>query len=547
MGCGVGKRWARGSSSFLSESLEARRHLSAAVAAGSTTVKPASSVVAPAISVAAAAVTQPTQSRSFRLLDASFGSNANGGGGFQHAWWPGQAGLSPGNGKFDPSYTRITNLAKIAKNGGRAPWNNELVAPGTPTFLDFETDAGRDAAYYKKRFDWFHQTAPNIELGVYGLAIGLDKLNRTQVVNATAKQLAAIDAACQKMAPAVKSLDFLTIDSYMLGPKDVDRDLKFIEAYSSILRRNFPDKPIVTWTWGAYHPNWNKAHTVLSDQVMQRYIDTCMRFSDAMLVWGPKSDNTKLKSMSAKSVELQQQQAQRPEIDLAISGNTIDESSTDAITLTVSRTGDTAASLTIDLAIGGDAINGLDYDLLPGSVTIAAGASSAQIMIKPIDDRWFDPGEAVEITVDDSKNYTTGDSDSVSISIVDNETSDGLFAAGISFQVDGTPPLDGYLTDTGLAFSQHDNGMTYGWSSENIWTARQRNSSLSPDERYDSLIHMQYGGVNRAWEMAVPDGTYQVHLVAGDAGYYSGNNYRINVEGSLAVDGAPTNASSTLR
>ncbi len=64
--------------------------------------------------------------------------------------------------------------------------------------------------------------------------------------------------------------------------------------------------------------------------------------------------------------------------------------------------------------------------------------------------------------------------------------------------------------------------------------------SLSADQRYDTLNQMQYGGVNRFWEVAVPNGTYQVHLVAGDPNYFTGNIYKINVENAPAINGTPT-------
>src|SRR5205814_3946145 len=82
------------------------------------------------------------------------------------------------------------------------------------------------------------------------------------------------------------------------------------------------------------------------------------------------------------------------------------------------------------------------------------------------------------------------------------------------------------------------NGLTYGWNADNSINARDKNSSLSPDQRYDTFIHMQKGGSFR-WDMAVPNGTYTVRAAAGDAGYID-STYKINVEGVLTVDGTPT-------
>ena len=51
----------------------------------------------------------------------------------------------------------------------------------------------------------------------------------------------------------------------------------------------------------------------------------------------------------------------------------------------------------------------------------------------------------------------------------------------------------------------------------------------------DTLNH--FGG--KTWELAIPNGTYSVHLVAGDAGFYD-SVYKIDAEGMRVVDGTPT-------
>jgi hypothetical protein len=49
---------------------------------------------------------------------------------------------------------------------------------------------------------------------------------------------------------------------------------------------------------------------------------------------------------------------------------------------------------------------------------------------------------------------------------------------------------------------------------------------------------MQQNG-NYSWSIAVPNGTYSVHLVAGDPSSFFGN-YQIAVDGTLTVSGFPT-------
>jgi len=58
---------------------------------------------------------------------------------------------------------------------------------------------------------------------------------------------------------------------------------------------------------------------------------------------------------------------------------------------------------------------------------------------------------------------------------------------------------------------------------------------MKPNEDPDK---MQKGGT-RFWEISVPNGTYNVLIVAGDAAAFD-SIYRINVEGVLIVNGTPS-------
>ncbi len=110
----------------------------------------------------------------------------------------------------------------------------------------------------------------------------------------------------------------------------------------------------------------------------------------------------------------------------------------------------------------------------------------------------------------------------------------------INFQPSGAAVPSGYLADTGPVYGSRGNGYSYGWNTSNTANTRDRNSARSADQRYDTFNHMQKGGT-RTWEIAVPNGTYTVFVVAGDATAYD-SVYRINVEGVLTVSGTPTSA-----
>ena len=114
------------------------------------------------------------------------------------------------------------------------------------------------------------------------------------------------------------------------------------------------------------------------------------------------------------------------------------------------------------------------------------------------------------------------------------------FSARINFQPAGAPVPSGYLADTGATYGNR-NGLTYGWSTNVSSTTRDRNASDSADQRYDTLVHTQNSGSAR-WDIAVPNGEYDVRLVAGDAGYHD-SVFRFNIENRLALSGTPTSGS----
>jgi glucose/arabinose dehydrogenase len=109
-----------------------------------------------------------------------------------------------------------------------------------------------------------------------------------------------------------------------------------------------------------------------------------------------------------------------------------------------------------------------------------------------------------------------------------------------NFPPTGAPVPAGYLADTGLVFANRGNGQSYGWTADNTAQTRDRNASNSPDQRYDTLTHLQKAAYPDAiWEIAVPNGSYSVRVVSGDATNID-SVFRMTVEGVLTVNGTPT-------
>ena len=115
----------------------------------------------------------------------------------------------------------------------------------------------------------------------------------------------------------------------------------------------------------------------------------------------------------------------------------------------------------------------------------------------------------------------------------------GAFKASINFQPAGAPVPAGYVADTGAPFGAR-NGLRYGWNAANDTTTRDRNSASSRDQRYDTLIHLQKPeNPNASWEIELPNGSYDVHVVAGDPDHID-SVFRVSAEGQTILSGTPT-------
>ena len=117
----------------------------------------------------------------------------------------------------------------------------------------------------------------------------------------------------------------------------------------------------------------------------------------------------------------------------------------DTGTYRVTRTGgNQSGALVVYYTIGGTAQNGSDYQTLPGYVTIAANASTADVTLTPIPDSNGSEGdETAVLTLATDGNYYVGTPDSATVTIAEPMDSDG---DGLPDDVDAEP----YVYDTSL-------------------------------------------------------------------------------------------------
>ncbi len=113
-----------------------------------------------------------------------------------------------------------------------------------------------------------------------------------------------------------------------------------------------------------------------------------------------------------------------------------------------------------------------------------------------------------------------------------------------------SPIPPGYLNDIGDIYGDRTNGNFYGWTTSGgtniVRDTRWRQNPISPDLRYDTLAHLMKANVSNpaqgaTWEIQVPNGFYQVHIVAGDPDNAdpAADRFQFLVEGVLTSPYSP--------
>jgi len=203
-----------------------------------------------------------------------------------------------------------------------------------------------------------------------------------------------------------------------------------------------------------------------------------------------------------------------------------------AMTVTAQLSATSSQTVTVPFTVSGTATGGgSDYTISASPITIPAGALTGTITITVVNNALLEANETVIATMGTPTNATLGATTVHTATITDNDS------LNINFQPAAAPVPTGYLVDAGPIYASRGNGWSYGWNTNNSGSTRDRNNPLSPDQRYDTLNH--FG--NNFWEVGIPNGTYTVHVVAGDPSYIN-SVYKINAEGALLLSGTPTSS-----
>ncbi len=87
---------------------------------------------------------------------------------------------------------------------------------------------------------------------------------------------------------------------------------------------------------------------------------------------------------------------------------------------TVTRTGSTFPSLTVNVLAAGTAVSGEDYVALPSTITVSPGASSASVLVEPLLHGIQAPNPTVQLSLDTGATYTVSDPNSATVTIAES-------------------------------------------------------------------------------------------------------------------------------
>lgn len=115
---------------------------------------------------------------------------------------------------------------------------------------------------------------------------------------------------------------------------------------------------------------------------------------------------------------------ERPSVTLVVPDPVASETGSDTARVLVMRSGSTALPLTVYYATAGTATASADYESLPGSVTLPAGATSASLVVRPYADALAEGDEHVTISLAAHSAYDLTPPSSLPVTILDRRFDD---------------------------------------------------------------------------------------------------------------------------
>jgi lysophospholipase L1-like esterase len=175
----------------------------------------------------------------------------------------------------------------------------------------------------------------------------------------------------------------------------------------------------------------------------------------------------------------------RTSVSLVVPDPVASEVGSDTARVLVVRSGSTALPLTVYYATAGTATASADYESLPGSVTLPAGATSASLIVRPYADALAEGDEQVTITLATNASYDLAPPSSTDVTILDRRFDDWRHARFTLSQLENDSVSGDTADPDGDRLS---NAEEYAFGS-NPWLPDA--TAVAP---YGRLVHDQDGG-----------------------------------------------------
>ena len=196
---------------------------------------------------------------------------------------------------------------------------------------------------------------------------------------------------------------------------------------------------------------------------------------------------------------------------------------------TITRTGSTASSMSVNVALGGTAVNGSDYARLNTPVTIPAGSASTVVTLAPINDAAVEGSETAVLTLAAGTGYVmSGAAGNATVTIADNDVAPTPTPTPTNLptlSINDVTLNEGNSGLTAFVFTVTRSGDTSGASSVNYATGGGTGSPTNDYRAASGVLSFAAGETSK--QIAVQ--------VDGDTFVESDNTFFVNLSGAAGA------------
>ena len=149
--------------------------------------------------------------------------------------------------------------------------------------------------------------------------------------------------------------------------------------------------------------------------------DTLQELNETVILTLNQSANYAVGSPASATVTLTSDEVVTQTVTVAATDNSATEAGLTTGTYTFTRTGNTAAALTVGYTVAGTATSASDYVSLDGSISFPAGITSVTEILTPIQDTLPEATETVIVNLKEGVTYAVGLPRSATISLASDE------------------------------------------------------------------------------------------------------------------------------